>query len=62
LPSLINPIFAELGENILAVPLHVSADAIRYSPNLARTFSLCHFTFRQTAWPRHGRVSDTLET
>jgi shikimate dehydrogenase len=28
LPSLINPIFAELGENILAVPLHVSADGL----------------------------------
>jgi shikimate dehydrogenase len=28
MPSLINPVFAELGENILAVPLHVSADGL----------------------------------
>jgi shikimate dehydrogenase len=28
LPGLINPVFAELSENILAVPLHVSADGL----------------------------------
>jgi shikimate dehydrogenase len=28
MPALINPIFAELGENILAVPMHVSADGL----------------------------------
>ena len=28
MPGLINPVFAELGENIVAVPLHVSADGL----------------------------------
>ena len=62
MPGLINPIFAELGGNILAVPLHVSADGLASAwQGFRHLRNLIGFAVTLPHKANAARLSDRLE-